>query len=298
MATTAYFDCFSGASGDMVLGALIDVGLPIDSLRDALGSLAIEYGEISAARVLRAGISATKFQASAGSPEGDVEPHAHGAAVHVHDGGASDHEHVVGGQGGRTRTERHQHHTLKEIATAIGRSALSAAGKARAVELFERLAATESAIHDVPADRIHLHEVGALDSVIDIVGAVHGMEWLGVDEVVVSPMNVGSGTVVCEHGEFPVPAPATVRLLEGVPIYAGAVAEGARHADRCAADDGVRRPIRAAAGDARAAHRIRCGIAGTFRVTRTCFGCSSATRRRVPAPALSIRRRSSCSSAR
>jgi pyridinium-3,5-bisthiocarboxylic acid mononucleotide nickel chelatase len=91
--------------------------------------------------------------------------------------------------------------------------------------MFVRLAEAEAAIHDMPLDRIHLHEVGAVDSIIDIVGAVFGMEWLGATEIVASPVNVGSGTVRCAHGVFPVPAPATARLLDGVPIYAGAVAQ-------------------------------------------------------------------------
>jgi uncharacterized protein (TIGR00299 family) protein len=209
----------------MVLGALLDLGLPIDGLRAALGSLAIEYGSVSTERVLRSGISATRFLATAdpaaheeheedeagGGParhsDAGREAHGHGRPhVHPHRAGAAEHR---------------RHHSLKDITEAIGRSALSAAGRARAIALFETLAIAESEIHDVPVERIHLHEVGALDSIIDIVGAVHGMEWLGVDEVIVSPLNVGSGTVTCAHGEFPVPAPATARILRGAPIYAG-----------------------------------------------------------------------------
>lgn len=108
----------------------------------------------------------------------------------------------------------------------IGRSALSAAGKARAVDLFRRLGEAEAAIHQVPLERVHLHEVGALDSIVDIVGAVFALEWFGVEEVMASPLNVGGGSVVCAHGTFPVPAPATARLLMGVPTYSsGAVGE-------------------------------------------------------------------------
>ena len=112
---------------------------------------------------------------------------------------------------------------MKEISDSIERSELSRAGKDRARHLFDRLAEAEAAIHAIPVDRIHLHEVGALDSIIDIVGVVYGMEWLGIDDVTASPLNVGSGTVECAHGTFPVPAPATARLLRGVPIYSGAV---------------------------------------------------------------------------
>jgi uncharacterized protein (TIGR00299 family) protein len=227
VARIAYFDGFSGASGDMVLGALLDLGLPLDGLRAALGSLEIEYGAVSAERVLRAGVSATKFRVTEGgaaalvgqpgreTSRGRREHHHHHADDHAHEHSHDQADDHGGAQG---------HHSLQEIAAAIERSALSRSGKDRAIRLFQRLGEAEAAIHDVPLDRVHLHEVGALDSIIDIVGAVHGMEWLGVDHVVVSPLNVGSGTVVCAHGTYPVPAPATARLLAGVPIYSGEVA--------------------------------------------------------------------------
>jgi hypothetical protein len=210
---TLYFDCFSGASGDMVVGALLDLGLPLDALQGALGSLAIEHGGVSSGRVLRAGVSATKFRVHAeevrvahdrAHAHTHGEPHQHAPAHHHHD-----HDH---------------HRSLKETAAAIERSALSRPAKARAVRMFERLAEAEAAIHAMAVEQVHLHEVGALDSIIDIVGAVYGMEWLGVDRIVSSPLNVGSGTVKCAHGTFPVPAPATARLLRGVPIYAGPIA--------------------------------------------------------------------------
>ena len=181
-----YLDCFSGASGDMILGALLDLGLPMDALKSALGSLAIEYGDVAADRVLRAGITATKWR-----------------LVDTRE---------------RTATG-HKHYHLKAIVNAIKRSSLSAEGQDRAVHMFERLAAAEAAIHDTPIERVHLHEVGALDSIIDIVGAVFGFEWLGISDVESSPLNVGGGTVRCEHGVFPVPAPATAQLLEGIPVY-------------------------------------------------------------------------------
>jgi len=218
MGKAAYFDCFSGASGDMILGALLDAGLPLEALRGALGSLAIEHGAIGADRVIRAGVSATKFRSSVSEPAAAVlSQH---DDEHHHDHG-HDHDHA------HTHTHRsaehHHHHSLTEIADAIERSALSREGKDRARHLFNRLGEAEAAIHDIPLDRIHLHEVGALDSIIDIIGVVYGMEWLGIDDVTASALNVGSGTVECAHGTFPVPAPATARLLRGVPIYAGAV---------------------------------------------------------------------------
>jgi len=263
VAKTLYFDCFSGASGDMVLGALLDLGLPIDDLRAALGSLAVEYGGVSAARVLRAGVSATKFRVHAEEEEvvvgrADAEPHgvthshthshSHSHAhphAHSHDHAAApsaeplrpkadvattpaeslrlEAEATSPGSHAHRHGDAHAHHSLKEIASYIGRSALSSEGKDRALHLFERLAEAEAAIHAMPVDQVHLHEVGAIDSIIDIVGAVHALEWVGAETVLASPLNVGRGTVTCAHGTFPVPAPATVRLLQGVPIYAGAV---------------------------------------------------------------------------
>jgi uncharacterized protein (TIGR00299 family) protein len=191
---TFYLDCFSGASGDMMLGALLDLGLPLDALRGALGSLAIEYGEVATERVTRAGVTATRFRLIEKSAAAGPEP-------------------------------QHRHHHLKHIVAAIRRSSLSPQGQDRAVLLFERLADAEAAIHNTPIERVHLHEVGALDSIIDIVGAVFALEWFGIDDVVSSPLNVGGGTVRCAHGVFPVPAPATARLLANVPVYGNGTSE-------------------------------------------------------------------------
>ena len=179
----------------MILGALLDLGLPLDGLRAALGSLAIEYGEVTSERVSRAGIAATKFRLL--EKTGNSAPGA----------------------------QAHKHHHLEHIIAAIRRSSLSPEGQDRAVQLFERLAEAEAATHDTPIDRVHLHEVGALDSIIDIVGAVYGFEWFGIADVVASPLNVGGGTVRCAHGVFPVPAPATARLLSNAPVYGNGTTE-------------------------------------------------------------------------
>jgi len=186
-----YFDCFSGASGDMVLGALIDAGVPLAEVRRALGSLMIDPDAVWTENVVRAGIRATKF-----CVRGEIGEH-----IHSHD-----HE---------------THRTLAEIGALIDDSALSAAGKSRAKGLFCRLGEVEAGIHGVTTDQVHLHEVGALDSIIDIVGTVHALEYLGAERIVASPLNVGSGTVRTAHGAYPVPAPATLQLLSGAPVYAG-----------------------------------------------------------------------------
>jgi uncharacterized protein (TIGR00299 family) protein len=118
-------------------------------------------------------------------------------------------------------TAAHAHRTLSEIYTLIDGSRLSATGKDRAKGLFARLGEVEGTIHGTPVDEVHLHEVGSLDSIVDIVSTVHALELLGADRIVASPLNVGSGTIRSAHGLYPVPAPATVRLLEGVPVYSG-----------------------------------------------------------------------------
>ena len=197
-----YFDCFAGAAGDMILGALLDAGLPFEELKRALGSLAVEGWDVSVDRVIKTGVAATKFR---------VHEHAHQGSG-IGDQGSGHHHH-----------HDHGHHSLAEIRAAISRSSLSEAGKARAIEMFQRLGEAEAAIHCIPIDQIHLHEVGALDSIIDIVGAVFAIEWFKADRIVVSPINVGSGMVRTEHGVFPVPAPATVSLLKNAPVYSSGI---------------------------------------------------------------------------
>ncbi len=223
MSRILYFDCFSGVSGDMMLGALLDAGLPLDALRSALGSLPLgdQPFTIAADRVTRGGVAATKFrlvEENAGPP-GSVNTESRVSSP-VTDHHHHHHHHPPSAERQAPSAHHHHHHSLADIVALIERSALSPAGKSRARALFERLADAEAAIHQVPVERVHLHEVGALDSIVDIVGSVYGLEWFGASEVVSSPLNVGSGTVECEHGTFPVPAPATARLLEGVPVYA------------------------------------------------------------------------------
>jgi pyridinium-3,5-bisthiocarboxylic acid mononucleotide nickel chelatase len=198
-----YFDCFSGISGDMALGALLDAGLPLDDLKTALGSLALGDAHVHTTKVLRAGLSATKFT---------VHEHAAASAEHTHDH-----------SGHHSAPARHPHRHLAGIYKLIDASALSAAGRDRAKQMFQRLGEAEAAIHQMPLEKVHLHEVGALDSIIDIVGIVYAMEWAGADRVVCSPLNVGGGMVSSAHGLFPVPAPATVALLGDAPVYSGAV---------------------------------------------------------------------------
>jgi hypothetical protein len=182
----------------MTLGALIDAGLPLDDLTRALGSLALGDVELRADKVLRTGVSATKFSVREGSL--NREP----------------------GTENPTATP-HAHRHLPKIFKMIDGSLLSSEGRERAKAMFQRLGEAEAAIHQMPVEKVHLHEVGALDSIIDIVGAVFAMDWAGADRIVCSPLNVGGGMVSSAHGMFPVPAPATVKLLGKTPVYSGAV---------------------------------------------------------------------------
>jgi len=185
-----YFDCASGASGDMILGALVDIGLPVDSLRAELGKLGIAGYRLEARRVHRAGLHATKVDV--------VLEHPH------------EHAHPEQGQG---------HRGLGDILALIDRSGLAPDLKQRSAALFRRLAEAEAAVHGTSPDEVQFHEVGALDSIVDVVGAVIGLAWLKADRYVASPLNLGSGTVTMAHGIFSIPPPATARLVRGAPVY-------------------------------------------------------------------------------
>ena len=243
----------------MVLGALLDAGLPLEELRRALGSLAIDGASVSARRVLRAGVSATKFlvedkQRHAHDHDPDHHEHDHG---HHHDHAEShsrEHTHALAPAAVATD---HAHRSLADINKLIERSSLSASSQARARELFHRLGEVEAAIHQVPIENIHLHEVGALDSIIDIVGAVFALEWFAADRIFSSPLNVGGGMVNSAHGLFPVPAPATVKLLAGVPVYSSGV-QSELVTDGRVADNRVRIFVRTNPCDDCGAHRLRC----------------------------------------
>ncbi|MCL5781595.1 MAG: nickel pincer cofactor biosynthesis protein LarC [Firmicutes bacterium] len=177
----AYLDCFAGISGDMFLGALIDLGVEVDQLRQELSKLGIQGYELSVRRVMRKGISGTKVDVKVK----EDQPHRH----------------------------------LKDIVAILENSQLADAIKQDAKNIFARLASAEGKIHGCPPENVHFHEVGAVDAVVDIVGILIGLAKLEIEEVYCSPLNVGSGTVRCAHGVMPVPAPATAEILINVPIY-------------------------------------------------------------------------------
>ena len=252
----AYLECFSGISGDMFLGALLDAGVPPELLTKTVEALGVD-ARLEISRVDRSGISATKLdviaagekelpreefwekarstQQSALSPEkpspaahSHDHPHSHSHEAshshsHSHDHSHTpehaheehSHEHAPG--------HAHSHRGLKEIRQIINAAAISQSAKERAIRIFEALGAAEAKVHNTDIEKIHFHEVGAIDAIVDIVCASVGSEALGVDEWVCSPLNVGGGTVVCAHGTFPIPAPATLELLKKAPVYSGEI---------------------------------------------------------------------------
>ena len=247
----AYLECFSGISGDMFLGALVDAGVPPRLLEETVAALDVG-ARLAISRVVRSGISATKvdvhvanekdlpreeYWAQAGKSVERAPTPAEPQHQQDHDEEHNHHEH----EHGHEHRHAHQHssadtltragtpapHThgrgLTEVREIIGKAAISDNAKKSAIAIFEALGAAEAKIHNVPVEQVHFHEVGAVDAMVDIVCAAVGAESLGVDEFVCSPLNVGGGTVECAHGTFPVPAPATVELLKDAPVYSSGV---------------------------------------------------------------------------
>jgi pyridinium-3,5-bisthiocarboxylic acid mononucleotide nickel chelatase len=230
----AYLDCFAGIAGDMFLGALIDAGVPLKVLQDATAALNIG-ASLKIEKVDRSGISSTKVhvleaghlaeQSQQPLTQQPEQQHQHKIG-HAH---TDDHEHAQSDQPvQQTPTHDHPHthaheRSLTTIRTLIQAAPLAAPTKQTAFRVFELLGASEAKIHNIPIDDIHFHEVGAVDAIVDIVAASAGIHHLSIDAWYCSAINVGGGTVVCAHGTFPVPAPATADLLRGLPTYSAHV---------------------------------------------------------------------------
>jgi uncharacterized protein (TIGR00299 family) protein len=178
----AYLDCFSGLSGDMFLGALLDAGLSIEELKQHLQTLPLDAYHVEVRREARSSVFGNRFLV-------------------------------------RPDEEEQEERDLEAIRKIISQSGLSEGVKDKSIRIFEDLARVEGKIHNRPPEEIHFHEVGAVDSIIDITGTVHGIERLGISSLFVSPIPVGSGFTETAHGRIPIPAPATIALLEGIPIY-------------------------------------------------------------------------------
>jgi uncharacterized protein (TIGR00299 family) protein len=188
-----YLDCFAGISGDMFLGALLDLGVSENALRAELKKLGLRSYQISSRRVIKQNISATKFDVVVME---DAAGHPPSPRLR--------------------RTGEHRGHS--EIAMMIEAGDLSVVVKERALSVFRRIGEAEAKIHGIALEKVHFHEIGAVDSIVDIVGACIAVEALEVDEIQASPPRLGSGFVETAHGKFPVPAPATLELLKGIPV--------------------------------------------------------------------------------
>jgi len=216
-----HLDCASGLAGDMFLGACLDLGMPLDLLADAVARLGLPGVTIDSRKALRGGVTGTRFRVLVdGRPEEGPDPEeAHG---HSDDHEHGHHHHDEPHSHPRDRGHAHSHgRDLAAIRRLIVESGLAAPVKERAIRLFQRLGAAEAKIHGMPVDRVHFHEVGAVDSIVDLVGAAAAVEHLAPERLTCGPVNVGSGRVKTAHGELPVPAPATAELLRGVPIWGG-----------------------------------------------------------------------------
>jgi pyridinium-3,5-bisthiocarboxylic acid mononucleotide nickel chelatase len=205
----AYLDCFSGISGDMFLGALLDAGVPFELFQKTVADLNLG-ASLELSRVDRAGVSASKLDVLVnGEKDAPREEFWTGRR------GAGDSPH---------HKEPHHHHHGRQLGAILGiiaRAPVSEQARRTASEIFRALGAAEAKVHNVDIEDVHFHEVGAADAIVDILCAAVGTEALGVDQFVSSPLNVGSGTVACGHGVVPIPAPATLELLRGAPIYCG-----------------------------------------------------------------------------
>jgi pyridinium-3,5-bisthiocarboxylic acid mononucleotide nickel chelatase len=233
----AYLECFSGMSGDMFLGALVDAGVPPRVLEETAAALGLG-ARLEISRVVRSGISATKvdvwIDGEKDLPREEYwEQHSHSHEHSDHEGEHSEHSHSHHGESERaSRPLPHEHsHSheqvrgLTEIRGIISTALISEGAKRSAIAIFEALGRAEAKIHNISLESVHFHEVGAVDALVDIVCAAVGTEALGVDEIICSRLNVGGGMVKCAHGTFPVPAPATVELLKDAPVYSSGLQE-------------------------------------------------------------------------
>jgi pyridinium-3,5-bisthiocarboxylic acid mononucleotide nickel chelatase len=221
----AYLECFSGISGDMFLGALVDAGVPPRVLEETVAALGLGV-RLEFSRVVRSGISATKVDVYVDGekdlPREECWAREERAHSHEHRG----HSHSFHGESPRAgvpapHTPEPQEHArgLTEIREIISGASISEGARKTAIAIFEALGRAEAKIHNASIESVHFHEVGAVDAMVDIVCAAVGVEALGVDEIICSSLNVGGGMVTCAHGTFPVPAPATVELLKDAPVY-------------------------------------------------------------------------------
>lgn len=208
-----HVDCASGAAGDMMLGALIDLGVPRAVIEDAIAAVGIERTRLSAARVVKRGIAAVDVKVDASGTLDGAHGHHHDHDHdhdHHHD---HDHDHGGHGHGHGQGHDHHDHHHYGEIRERIVASALADDAKTRALAIFDRLARAEAKLHGTTTELVQFHEVGAIDSIVDIVGTAAALAWLAPSGVTCASVAMGSGTLACAHGVMPVPAPAALEVM-------------------------------------------------------------------------------------
>ena len=208
----AYFDCFSGISGDMVLGALVNAGVDPNALNTELAKLKLNEFTLRFEEATKHSISGTRAIVETADSTGDSHDHNDSPAAHHHHTHNHDHEHHD-----HPHTHGPSRH-LSDIFAILDNSDLEEVIIDRAKRIFDRLAAAEAKVHNTSKDQVHLHEVSGIDAIVDIVGAVVGLHLLEIDEIHASPLSLGGGFVRCAHGFMPVPAPGTMELLCGVPV--------------------------------------------------------------------------------
>ncbi|MGW6297620.1 LarC family nickel insertion protein [Peribacillus butanolivorans] len=231
---TLYFDCFSGISGDMVIGALIDAGADPFQMEEELKKLNIvEEYTLSWEKVVKNGITSTKFDVILSRKPEHLHEHIHShehnhehshSNDHSHDHEQShilDHnEHSHSNSNSHEHHHHHDHRTYKQIVEIINEANFNASVKNMSLAIFKKIGEAEGHIHGLPLEKVHFHEVGAVDSIIDIIGAAILINQLGIQSVLSSAIPTGSGHIHIDHGIYPVPAPATLEILKGVPIAA------------------------------------------------------------------------------
>ncbi len=214
--TVYHLDCSSGIAGDMFLGACLDLGLPLELLSDMVARLGLPGVSLESRKASRGGFMGTRFRVlQNGEPLEGLDPEEEHGHAHHHEHG---HDHHHSHPHGHSRR-------LAEIRALIEGSALNGPVKEGALRLFQRLGEAEAKAHGMPIERVHFHEVGAVDSIVDLVGAASAVEHLRPERLTCGPVNVGGGRVRMAHGEVPIPAPATAELLRGVPIHGGSGGE-------------------------------------------------------------------------
>ena len=208
----AYFDCFSGISGDMVLGALVDAGLCLETLIKELDKLEVPGLTLTQERTVRQAIAGTHVKVHLGGSSVEAENEHHFVPI-------APHEQPSGAllRPPQAAYNQHEHHRLEDILSIIEKSRLDENVRTQSIAIFHRLAQAEAEVHGVPVDQVHLHEVGALDAVVDIVGCVAGLRLLGVEKIYASPLHFGTGFVRCAHGRYPIPVPGVLALCRDVP---------------------------------------------------------------------------------